>query len=141
MLIITFYMIEMGNIFLLLEDYFLAKFSIEIILDKTLIWTTWKTTYSLLVKNLAVGWDTPHIGGSKRGRQGRAPPPGPNSFIFMQFLTKIINKHTQFGSWRPLEKILDPPLRAHPPTSPIYCLIYKNFFWDGVIGQIIKSAP
>ena len=37
MLIITFYMIEMGNIFLLLEDYFLAKFSIEIILDKTLI--------------------------------------------------------------------------------------------------------
>ena len=63
MLIITFYMIEMGNIFLLLEDYFLAKFSIEIILDKTLIWTTWKTTYSLLVKNLAVGWipPTPHF--------------------------------------------------------------------------------
>ena len=30
------------------------------------------------------------IGGSKGGRQGRAPPPGgPNSFIFMQFLAKI----------------------------------------------------
>ena len=52
------------------------------------------------------------IGGSKGGRQGRAPPPGgPNSFIFMQFSAKIINKHTHFGSWRPpLGKILDPPL-------------------------------
>ena len=29
------------------------------------------------------------IGGSKGGRQGRAPPPGgPNSFIFMQFSAK-----------------------------------------------------
>ena len=54
------------------------------------------------------------IGGSKGGRQGRAPPPGgPNSFIFMQFSAKIINKHTHFGSWRPpLGKILDPPLVA-----------------------------
>ena len=52
------------------------------------------------------------IGGSKGGRQGRAPPPGgPNSFIFMRFSAKIINKHTHFGSWRPpLGKILDPPL-------------------------------
>ena len=41
----------------------------------------------------------------------RAPPGGPNSFIFMQFSAKIINKHTHFGSWRPpLGKILDPPL-------------------------------
>ena len=31
----------------------------------------------------------------------RAPPGGPNSFIFMQFSAKIINKHTHFGSWRP----------------------------------------
>ena len=30
------------------------------------------------------------IGGSKGGRQGRAPPPGgPNSFIFMQFSAKM----------------------------------------------------
>ena len=59
-----------------------------------------------------------HIGGSKGGgRQGRAPPGGPNSFIFMQFSAKIINKHTHFGSWRPsppLGKILDPPLVACP---------------------------
>ena len=41
----------------------------------------------------------------------RAPPGGPNSFIFMQFSAKIINKHTHFGSWRPPPgKILDPPL-------------------------------
>ena len=31
----------------------------------------------------------------------RVPPGGPNSFIFMQFSAKIINKHTHFGSWRP----------------------------------------
>ena len=48
MLIITFYMIEMGNIFLHLEDYFLAKFSIEI------------TAYSLIVKDLGAAWDAPH---------------------------------------------------------------------------------
>ena len=30
------------------------------------------------------------IGGSKGGRQGRMPPRGPNSFIFMQFSAKII---------------------------------------------------
>ena len=29
------------------------------------------------------------IGGSKGGRQGRAPPWGPNSFIFMQFSAKM----------------------------------------------------
>ena len=41
-------------------------------------------------------------GGSKGGRQGRAPPPGgQNSFIFMQFLTKKIGSRTHFGSWRP----------------------------------------
>ena len=54
-------------------------------------------------------------GGSKGGREGRAPPPGSNSFNFMQFLRK-------FGiivCWRPPEKfapllgeILDPPLLA-----------------------------
>ena len=30
------------------------------------------------------------IGGSKGGRQGRAPPGGPNSFIFMQFSAEKI---------------------------------------------------
>ena len=52
------------------------------------------------------------IGGSKGGRQGRAPPPGgPNSFIFMQFLAKKLQNNSTFGSWRPLlGEILDPPL-------------------------------
>ena len=36
-----------------------------------------------------------------RGAPGTLPPGGPNSFIFMQFSAKIINKHTHFGSWRP----------------------------------------
>ena len=51
-------------------------------------------------KKLAEWYETPlakiiqamcskFIGGSKGGRQGRAPPPGgPNSFIFMQFSAK-----------------------------------------------------
>ena len=41
------------------------------------------------------------IGGSKGGARDAPPPGGPNSFIFMQFSAKIINKHTHFGSWRP----------------------------------------
>ena len=31
----------------------------------------------------------------------RGVPGSPNSFIFMQFSAKIINKHTHFGSWCP----------------------------------------
>ena len=42
-------------------------------------------SYSLLVIVVILSMD---IGGSKGGRQGRAPPRGPNSFIFMQFLAK-----------------------------------------------------
>ena len=56
-------------------------------------------------------------GGSKGGREGRAPTPlpprGPNYFNFMQFLGnfgKIICWRPP-GSWRPLlGEILDPPL-------------------------------
>ena len=51
------------------------------------------------------------IGGSKGGRQARAPPPGQNSFIFMQFLAKKLQNNSSFGDWRPLlGEILDPPL-------------------------------
>ena len=42
-----------------------------------------------------------------------APPRGPNSFIFMQFAAKKLQSNrlvTHFGSWRPIRKILDPPL-------------------------------
>ena len=42
-----------------------------------------------------------------RGRKGRAPPGGQNSFNFMQFLGKF----GKFVCWRPLlGEILDPPL-------------------------------
>ena len=41
----------------------------------------------------------------------RAPPGGPNSFIFMQFSGTKLKNNSTFGSWRPpLGKILDPPL-------------------------------
>ena len=50
------------------------------------------------------------IGGSKGGARD-ARPPGPNSFIFMQFSAKKLKNNSTFGSWRiPLGKILDPPL-------------------------------
>ena len=45
-----------------------------------------------------------------RGVPGmRAPPGGPNSFIFMQFLAEKISTPT-LGVGTPLGKILDPPL-------------------------------
>ena len=67
----------------------------------------------------AVGWG--HLLSTKvepssladlRGAPGtRAPPGGPNSFIFMQFLAKKLQNNSSFGSWRPLlGEILDPPL-------------------------------
>ena len=41
-------------------------------------------------------------------------PPGPNSFIFMQFSAKNLKNNNTFQSWRtPLGKILDPPLISH----------------------------
>ena len=42
---------------------------------------------------------TKRIGGS-RGRQGRAPPGGPNSFIFMRFSAKKLKNNSTFGNWR-----------------------------------------
>ena len=52
------------------------------------------------------------IGGSKGGRQGRAPPPwGSKFFHFHAVFGKKIENNSTFGSWRtPLGKILDPPL-------------------------------
>ena len=42
------------------------------------------------------------IGGSKGGRQGRAPPPGgPNSFIFMQFSAKSWKNNPTLGVGAP----------------------------------------
>ena len=40
------------------------------------------------------------IGGSKRGRQGRAPP-GPNSFIFMQFSSKNLQNNPNLAVGAP----------------------------------------
>ena len=40
------------------------------------------------------------IGGSKGGGARDAPPGGPNSFIFMQFLAKNLKHNSTFGSWR-----------------------------------------
>ena len=48
-----------------------------------------------------------------RGAQGTRPPPGPNSFNFMQLLGILAKSYVgaPLGSWRPLlGEILDPPL-------------------------------
>ena len=62
------------------------------------------------INNLLICYCCSHgIGGSKGGRQGRAPPPlGPNFFNFMQFLGK-------FGK---NNRLVPPPLQlAHPPLG------------------------
>ena len=53
-----------------------------------------------------------YIGGSKGGRQGRAPPPwGSKFFHFHAVFGKNLKNNSNFGSWRTsLGKILDPPL-------------------------------
>ena len=53
------------------------------------------------------------IGGSKGGRQGRAPPPGGVQILSFScsFREKKLKNNSTFGSWRTsLGKILDPPL-------------------------------
>ena len=53
------------------------------------------------------------IGGSKGGREGRAPPPGgPNSFNFMQFLGKF----GKIVCWRPPGELAPPP-RGNPGSA------------------------
>ena len=70
----------------------------------------------LSVNDLLVNvWGTPSctvtIGGSKGGRQGRAPPLGSKFFHFHAVFGKKLKNNSTFGSWRPpLGKILDPPL-------------------------------
>ena len=55
----------------------------------TLLWVPWWLATHGRYKTNAVN-KCYHGHGSKGGRQGRAPPPGgPNSFIFMQFSSKI----------------------------------------------------
>ena len=59
-------------------------------------------TISLRLGKVQINFKYIYIGGSKGGRQGRAPPPGgPNSFIFMQFPGTKLKNNSTFGSWRP----------------------------------------
>ena len=67
----------------------------ENLVQKNCFWN-WKLKLHLLSKmfilfDVLSSWVELTIGGSKGGRQGRAPPPpgGPNSFIFMQFSAKM----------------------------------------------------
>ena len=43
-------------------------------------------------------------------RQGRVPPWGPNSFIFMQSSARNLQNKRSIGVGAPLRKIMDPPL-------------------------------
>ena len=68
------------------------------------------------------------IGGSKGGRQGRAPPWGSKFFHFHAVFGKKLKNNSIFGSWRsPLGKILDPPL-------------HSAIFWLFDIWQIIGNS-
>ena len=45
-----------------------------------------------------------------QGGSSLVPPPGPNSFIFMQFSAKNLQNNITLGVGPPTRKILDPPL-------------------------------
>ena len=66
----------------------------------------------------------------------RAPPGGPNSFNFMQFLGnfgKIVCWRPPLGSWRPLlGEILDPPLVT---------LFTCHYAVEGKISQPLIRRP
>ena len=72
---------------------------------------------SIIILNILI------IGGSKGGRQGRAPPWGSKFFHFHAVFGKKLKNNSIFGSWRPpLGKILDPPLlilQKQVQTSPV----------------------
>ena len=73
-------------------------------------------------------------GGSKGGRQGRAPPPlGQNFFIFMQFLRKI----GQIVGWRPPLGIGAPPLGNPGSATVVYSMENKLQFISGGIAQSV----
>ena len=60
-----------------------------------------------------------------RGHQERAPPPGPNSFIFMQFSGKIWpNNRLASPSWR---QVPPPPVWGNPGsvTEQVVILVTK----------------
>ena len=67
-------------------------------------------------------------GGSKGGIQGHATPLWVQILSFScSFRPKKIGQYTHFGGWRPLKKILDPPLRSCTlmPLLPILCIAGK----------------
>ena len=66
-------------------------------------------------------------------RQGRAPPPFPNSFIFMQFSVKIWpNNRLVLPSWK-LAPHLGNPGSATDAYSPITMLHFVAFFFNWVL--------
>ena len=80
-------------------------------------------------------WQT-SIGGSKGGRQGRAPPPpplGPNSFIFMQFLGK-------FGQ---NNRLAPPPWGLAPPRlgNPGSATDKGRWFDKSALDQLMPKRP
>ena len=69
-----------------------------------------------------------------RGRQGRVPPLGPDSFIFMQFSVKI---------W-PNDRLVPPPwkLANHPPSGKFWIrhweanLLFGQFFSENSVKMM-----
>ena len=54
-----------------------------------------------------------------QGGSSLVPPPGPNSFIFMQFSAKNLQNNITLGVGPPTRKILDPPLIMKLCLTPV----------------------
>ena len=78
---------------------------------------------------------TTSIDGSKGG--ARDAPPGPNSFIFMQFSAKKMKNNSTFGSWRtPLGKTWI----RHWNLLHLWMTIY-NIFTETTIQSLLIRNP
>ena len=81
------------------------------------------------------------IGGSKGGRQGRAPPWGSKFFHFHAVFGKNLENNSNFRSWRtPLGKILDPPLKCHN-LPQIFYTFFNLYMIVSHYKLLARSGP
>ena len=74
-------------------------------------------------------------GGSKRGARDAYPLPGPNSFIFMQFLAKIFKNDKLAHPFQELAPSLRNPVFNPWPSLSMFCAYEKTR-----LGNLVKNT-